>query len=133
SPLDLVLGAQRVPPPSGGVSFEGWKGQLDEIDVFSRALSAAEIQSLYTSGGAVKSQSITAGPSVTPAALQSANRNVSTPLDLGSFTAPGADGPWTVSVNWGDSTSDSFTVTSAGPLGTRAHTYATKDLFTVTA
>jgi len=132
SPNNLFLGAQGVQT----TSFEGWQGLLDEIGLYSRVLSPAEIQSLYASGAAVKSQSISlanVAPTLSaPASLQSANQNVSTQLNLGAFTDPGADSPWTVTVNWGDNSSDTFTVTSAGPLGSLAHTYATKGVFTVT-
>jgi hypothetical protein len=48
-----------------------------------------------------------------------------TVLHLGSFTDSGAaDGPWAVDVNWGDNSPDStFTLTSAGSLGTWAFTH----------
>jgi len=51
----------------------------------------------------------------------------SIPVDLGSFDDPGADdGPWTVTVDWGDGTStvlDPFE--EPGAIGTVAHTWAT--------
>ncbi len=42
---------------------------------------------------------------------------------LGSFTDPGADGPWQVTVNWGDGTSHTvFNANSAGSLPPKSHT-----------
>lgn len=46
-------------------------------------------------------------------------------IDLGSFTDPGDDGPWQVTVDWGDGTSDDvFVAGTPGELGSRSHTYA---------
>src|SRR5205807_2488897 len=61
-------------------------------------------------------------------------------FSLGSFVDPGADSPWSVNVNWGDSTSDTFNTSpatscpSATPctLGSRSHTYADNGTYTVT-
>lgn len=54
-------------------------------------------------------------------------------VNLGSFTDPGiGDEPWTVIVNWGDTTANStFTITAQGPLS-RAHTFASVGIYTVT-
>src|SRR5207302_6939857 len=51
---------------------------------------------------------------------------------LGSFTDPGADNPWTVDVNWGDSHSDSFTMAAPGTIPAHAHTYDDNGSYTVT-
>jgi len=59
-------------------------------------------------------------PEVTPPAGQSAVEGTSKQFDLGSFTDPGADGPWQVTVNWGDGTQPTtFTADEPGSLGTR--------------
>jgi hypothetical protein len=61
-----------------------------------------------------------------------ANEGSSTAFDLGSFADPDG-GPWSVDVNWGDSSTDAtFTAASAGSLGTQAHTYADNATYTVT-
>src|SRR5205823_397582 len=54
-------------------------------------------------------------------------------VQLGSFTDPGADQPWTVAVNWGDGTipADTFQAATPGTLGTRSHTYAAAGLYAV--
>src|SRR5437588_13051765 len=62
-------------------------------------------------------------PSVTAAADQSSNEGASHSFDLGSFTDPGADNPWTVNVSWGDSHSDSFTMSAPGTIPAHSHTY----------
>jgi hypothetical protein len=70
-------------------------------------------------------------PTVTAASGQTANEGASTSFDLGSFVDPDG-GPWSVDVDWGDvSTHTTFMATSAGPLGTRDHTYADNGPYTV--
>ncbi len=64
---------------------------------------------------------------------QGASEGVSHTFTLGSFTDPGADSPWSISVDWGDGNTDSLTAaTATGPLGTGAHTYVDNGTFTVT-
>ena len=64
-------------------------------------------------------------PTVTGPADQTANEGASTTFNLGSFTDPGPDGPWAVSVDWGDGSTDTTVQPgSAGSLGTTSHTYA---------
>ena len=63
-------------------------------------------------------------PSVTAPSVQTVEELVATPIDLGYFTDPGADSPWTVTVNWGDNSQpDVFQVFETGSIGTREHTY----------
>ncbi len=76
-------------------------------------------------------------PSVTPtvtaaSASQTFNKGVSASVNLGSFSDMGTnDGPWTITVNWGDSTANStFSATTQGPLS-QAHTYASAGPYTV--
>jgi PKD repeat protein len=71
-------------------------------------------------------------PTVTAAANQTANEGANTSFSLGSFTDPGADSPWSVSVNWGDGGTTNFTTSATGSLGTRSHTYADNGSYTVT-
>ncbi len=61
--------------------------------------------------------------SLTPPANQSSAPGVSTAFDLGSVNS--GNGPFGVTVNWGDGSSDTtFVVNSIGSLGTQNHTYA---------
>ncbi len=73
-------------------------------------------------------------PVVQAPANQNASEGAERFIDLGSFSEEGlADGnTWTVIVHWGDETSESFTTTSKGLLGSRPHTYADDGTYTVT-
>ena len=73
-------------------------------------------------------------PVVTAPASQSSNEGENHSFSLGSFTDPGSgDGPWSVDVNWGDSTAhSSASVGSLGSLGSLGHTYADNGTYTVT-
>ncbi len=64
-------------------------------------------------------------PAVTSPADQTADEGTSKTFDLGSFTDPGADSPWRVTVDWGDGSADSvFTEASPGAIADQPHTYA---------
>jgi hypothetical protein len=61
---------------------------------------------------------------VTPPANQQVVVDVNQSMKLGSFTAPGGKGPFTVYVNWGDGTPIStYTQTSAGTLAAQSHRF----------
>jgi Ca2+-binding RTX toxin-like protein len=70
-------------------------------------------------------------PVVTAPADQTADEGSSKAFDLGSFVDPD-DGPWSVTVNWGDASNTTFNVAAAGSLGTKTHTYAEEGSYTVT-
>jgi hypothetical protein len=75
------------------------------------------------------------GPTVATATSQSALQGIGHAFDLGSFTDPnpGAVGPWTVTVNWGDGTPNTvFVTTMPGALGSPRHTYAQVGSYTMT-
>ena len=64
-------------------------------------------------------------PTVTAPANQTADEGENKSFNLGSFTDPGPDGPWAVSVDWGDGSTDTtFNQAAPGSLGTASHTYA---------
>ena len=64
-------------------------------------------------------------PSVTAAADQSSNEGESHSFSLGSFSDPGDDSPWHVTVDWGDgSPVTTFDEASAGTITAHSHTYA---------
>src|ERR671932_1295906 len=72
-------------------------------------------------------------PAVTAPANQAATQGVSSSFSLGSFTDPGADSPWAVTVNWGDGSSNTvFNQTSTGTITAQSHTFANPGAFTVT-
>ncbi|HSZ57121.1 MAG TPA: PKD domain-containing protein, partial [Tepidisphaeraceae bacterium] len=64
-----------------------------------------------------------APPMVTPPTDQMAVEGAPKSINLGSFTDPDGS-PWTVKVDWGDGSQDSFSIATAGPLGSLTHTYA---------
>jgi hypothetical protein len=70
-------------------------------------------------------------PFYSPAAPQTAVRGVSKVFNLGTFSDPGAEGSWTVTVFWGDFAQETFTVNAPGTLS-RAHAYPRSGPFTVT-
>src|SRR5205085_871774 len=64
-------------------------------------------------------------PSVTAPADQSTSEGSSHSFALGSFSDPGDDSPWHVTVNWGDGSFDStFDVNTTGTIPAQDHTYA---------
>jgi PKD repeat protein len=72
-------------------------------------------------------------PFVYVAVDQSANKGRSTSFNLGSFSDAADDGPWEVTVNWGDGSSNtSFQANTPGEQLTAQHTYADDGAFTVT-
>src|SRR5262249_52798584 len=71
-------------------------------------------------------------PTTTAPADQAAAVGASTSLNLGSFSDPGPDSPWAVTVNWGDNSTDNFNASSPGSLGVRSHLYAHNGIFFVT-
>jgi hypothetical protein len=72
-------------------------------------------------------------PTVTPSMPgQTAAQGASTLLSIGSFSDPGIkDAPWTVAVNWGDSTSSTFSTSAQGALS-YVHNYGGTGSFTIT-
>jgi hypothetical protein len=72
-------------------------------------------------------------PNVIAAANQNSDEGENKSFNLGSFTDPGPDGPWQVTVDWGDSSADGpFVANTSGSLGSRTHTYADNGNYTVT-
>ena len=64
-------------------------------------------------------------PVVTAAGDQTAEEGVAQDFSLGRFTDPGPDGPWTLTVDWGDGeTSALDPIEAPGELADLAHTYA---------
>src|SRR5205085_3089451 len=64
-------------------------------------------------------------PAVTAAASQSSNEGAAHSFDLGSFSDAGVnDAPWSVDVNWGDTSAHTtFNTSTQGALGSKSHTY----------
>ena len=74
--------------------------------------------------GAVEVQDVSV-VTVTPPPAQSVVAGVPAPIKLGSFTDPGGKGPFTVYVEWGDGSADSFfPISAVGSLGSQTHAFA---------
>ena len=72
-------------------------------------------------------------PSITKPGTQTADEGTSAVFDLGSFTDPGDDDPWSVSIDWDDGSTDTtFTQATAGPITDQTHTYADDGVYLVT-
>jgi len=64
-------------------------------------------------------------PVVTPGPDREVRAGDPVEFELGSFSDPGVDGPWQVSVDWGDGSSpEEFARSNPGSLGSLSHTYA---------
>jgi PKD repeat protein len=71
-------------------------------------------------------------PTVVPPANQSSAEGASHTFNLGSFTDPDG-GPWSVNVDWGDSTAHTiFNMSSPGTITPQNHTYGEEGSYTVT-
>lgn len=67
---------------------------------------------------------VNVAPVYTPAPNQSTFAGSDTAFDLGTFTDPGAEGAWPITIKWGDGETSTFNATSAGVLPSKSHTYA---------
>jgi hypothetical protein len=71
-------------------------------------------------------------PTYTSPPNQSSFAGNATAFLLGSFTDPGAEAGWTITVNWGDSSAPSeLTITTTGRLPTASHSYVSAGTFNV--
>jgi large repetitive protein len=83
--------------------------------------------------GAFQVDVANAPPVVTAADDQTAEEGTAQDFSLGSFTDPGPDGPWTVTVDWGDGeTSAPSEVAAPGDLADLNHAYADNGTYTMT-
>jgi hypothetical protein len=85
------------------------------------------------SGSTTFNVSVFAPPVLTAPTNQSTGRGISTPFVLGSFLQTGFNGPWNVTVHWGDGAADTtFSDSAQGYLGTKVHTFSAAGTKTVT-
>ena len=62
-------------------------------------------------------------PVITKPGNQTADEGTSAVFDLGSFTDPGDDDPWSIVIDWGDGSTDTdFTQATAGSITDQAPT-----------
>jgi PKD repeat protein len=63
---------------------------------------------------------------------QGAQEGVQQSFDLGTLEDEVADGPWTITINWGDgSAQESFVTSAVGSLGARSHAYLQDGDYTI--
>ena len=138
STLSPVTG---ISPSSGALTLN----HVHDLATLTFNTSTLAVQTyhgeLLADGGAGISQSpyfftftVSAGtnPVVTAPANQTATEGTLKSFSLGSFTDPDGS-PWAIDVNWGDGTAHTtFSVSSAGSLGTQNHTYAEEGTYTAT-
>ncbi len=70
-------------------------------------------------------------PTVTGLTAQSGHEGAPLVFSLGTLVDAASDGPWSVTVSWGDTAADTFMAAAPGLLA-RSHTYADNGAYTVT-
>lgn len=71
-------------------------------------------------------------PVVTAPANQSGGEGQAVSFATGSFSDAAGDGPWTVSINWGDGTATTtFAASATGSLPAKTHTFVEQGAYTV--
>jgi hypothetical protein len=116
--VELLAGSPAI---AHGSTANVTNGETDQRG-FARVVNGA------VDIGAVEDQ-----VTILPASNQGAALGLATAVSLGSFAdAASAAGPWTVAVNWGDSSAQTtFAVSAQGALGVQNHTYLATGAFTV--
>jgi hypothetical protein len=114
---------------TGAVTFQNHTFAQD--GVFTVTITVADVDGTSTPVSFLATVS-----NVLPVAIDSPDQfavaTIAQSFDLGSFSDPGADAPWTITVNWGDgSPNGNFTVNTPGALPTLTHAFATAGTFNV--
>ena len=123
-----VLNSQTVSGFSGG-EYLDWNIS-GHVQIQVTNLDSSNLPNAVASGLFFGSPGHPSTPVVTPTTPVNAYVGVSRSYVLGSFSDAWVnDGPWTVTVNWGDSTTSTFTTTAPGALSD-THTYATTGTYT---
>jgi Ca2+-binding RTX toxin-like protein len=122
----VVATSGQVIPDGTGPTFTFSPGDAGTYKVFYTASDS--------NGGAGSTMVVITSDAVPPVLVAptgalSAVAGASAPVNLGTLNAAGI-GPFTVTVQWGDGQSSSFSTTSPGPLSA-AHTYAREGTYTI--
>jgi large repetitive protein len=130
--IELVAAATS---DQGGV-FLGWSGETSSDTFNLTGYTPPDARTICVPGDFTGNRTYVATygakPVVTAPANQTANEGASTSFSLGSFTDADNNGPWTVDVDWGDSSPHTtFSKTTTGSLGSQNHTYADNGSYTV--
>jgi hypothetical protein len=128
--------ARTYTPPAGMTehwdsSSSGTYKVSTEVATAPQAAAGPTGQRIATASSSCRSVGITVAvtpantpPTLTPPASQTATEGTPKLFSLGSFTDPNPDSPWTVNIDWGDGSTESFTTATTGSLGQRSHTFA---------
>lgn len=113
---------------TGAVTFQNHTFAQDGVSV---TITVADVDGTSTPVSFLATVS-----DVLPVAIDSPDQfavaTIAQSFNLGSFGDPGADAPWTITVNWGDgSPNGDFTVNAPGALPTLTHAFATAGTFNV--
>jgi hypothetical protein len=101
----------------------------DAPDFDQRGTGFARVVNGAIDIGAFEDQLVVTPPSANP---QGVVAGTAASFDLGSFSDLSPAGSWAATVDWGDTSADTFPTSPQGPLGTKAHTYAQVGSYTVT-
>jgi hypothetical protein len=122
----------------GGTTYGPYSGPTlnltaNGVGAYAVTLSAQDAEGVSNST-TVNINIVDTAPQLTPtAATEAGTQGVSTSFALGTTTGPGlAFGASTVLVNWGDNTTSSFSIASAGTLPVAAHDYGRPGSYAVT-
>ncbi|HEX3100917.1 MAG TPA: hypothetical protein VHQ01_03945, partial [Pyrinomonadaceae bacterium] len=123
--IGLALSVSGLISFQTSVSASGIGPMVFGTDIRSLRKTPAIPEALRTEALQLANQSLAAAPvgtvpQVTAPGPQTATETFSQPFTLGSFIDPD-NGPWTVTVAWGDGSTNSFPVAAAGSLGVQPH------------
>lgn len=96
-----------------------WSGTIDEVGIWNRALSSAEVTTLYGSGNGLAYPFVTV-PVVTTQAVSGIGTSTSTAN--GNITDIGGSSPTTRGFKYGLTETDTWTVSESGTYGAGAYT-----------
>ncbi|MBW3539574.1 MAG: right-handed parallel beta-helix repeat-containing protein, partial [Planctomycetes bacterium] len=121
---------------AGWDTAHDWDGQIDELAIYSRVLTAAEVEAIYTVGSAGKGSATTTVTvaNVAPVVAAGADSTASAEgvfTGSGSFIDPGTD-VWTATVDYGDGSGTQPLVLNADKTFNLSHAYGAIGTYTTT-
>ena len=122
----------------GGATYGPYSGPnlnltTDAVGVYTITLAAQDAEGVTASTTSLINVVDTAPQLSSDSSTQDATQGPSTEFALGTATGSSlSDGAGTVTVNWGDNTTSTFTIGSAGTLPVGDHTYALPGNYPVT-
>jgi predicted outer membrane repeat protein len=147
----ITLTAKGSSSPTGQIIEYAWdcrnEGEFEIVGASATATCAYADEGTYTArlrvtaaqdgvrGGSSDSTALividNVAPAYTPPGDQVAPVGANRSFELGSFTDPGTEDAWLLSINWGDGGSSTYAPEIPGNLNSLEHTYATAGTYTV--